>query len=239
MEETNFLSLPEHDIKHLAIIMDGNARWAKIRGLSTLEGHKKGAEKIKELVPIIAKETNLAYLTLYAFSSENWQRSKKEINLLISLFENYLKTELNNLMKNNIKLKIIGRLYLLTPELQSLIKETIEKTENNNGMTLCIAFSYSSKNEMIDACQKAIDDGIKNITEEILYNYFYDPKMPAVDLLIRTGGEMRISNCLLWQSAYAELIFISKYWPDFDRQEIINVINEYNKRTRTFGQRHK
>ncbi|ABV73581.1 undecaprenyl pyrophosphate synthetase [Rickettsia canadensis str. McKiel] len=224
------------NIKHLAIVMDGNARWADQNNLPKSTGHRTGADKIRELLPEFIN-FGIPYITLYTFSSENWQRSSTEVDFLIKLFSIYLKTELNNLHKNGIKIKVIGRLNLLNSSLQKQINNAIELTKNNNKITLCIAFSYGSRQEIVDACTKIIASGKKEVTENDLQDALYDPEMPDVDLLIRSGGVYRISNFLLWQAAYAELYFSSKYWPDFHKDDIQDAINDYSKRKRTFGKR--
>lgn len=224
------------NIKHLAIIMDGNARWATKAGLSKAEGHKRGAENIRDILTC-AVENNIPYLTLYAFSSENWQRENSEVATLIDLLKFYLHQEAVPLAKNGIKLKIIGKINKLALQLQEEINHTINLTRKNNKLTLCIAFLYGGKDEIIDACQKAIQSGKKIITVEDFKSYLYDPEMPDVDLLIRTGGVYRISNFLLWQSAYAEFYFCKKYWPDFKKNDLIKALDDYAKRKRTFGTR--
>lgn len=224
------------DIKHLAIIMDGNARWAKANAKSRAQGHRSGAVVLKSLIPEIIKY-NIPYLTLFAFSYENWQRSKNEIFVLINLLKHYLHNELQSFCDNDVRLKVIGRFDNFSADLQQKIVNAIEATKNNKRLTLCIALSYGSRNEMVDTCQKIIDSGIKKIDEEIFKNYLYDPQMPDVDLLIRTGAVFRISNFLLWQISYAELYFSQKYWPDFNTRDLANAISDYAKRKRTFGQR--
>jgi len=224
------------NIKHLAIIMDGNARWAAGHNLPKAEGHRAGANKIRELLPEFIN-LKIPYATLYTFSSENWQRSTIEISFLMKLLSNYLKDELKNLHENGIKIKVIGRLNLLSNSLQKQINNAIELTKNNNKLTLCIAFSYGSRQEIADACTKIIASGKKEVTESDLQNALYDPEMPDVDLLVRPGGVYRISNFLLWQAAYAELYFSSKYWPDFNKDDIHEAISDYSKRKRTFGKR--
>lgn len=224
------------NIKHLAIIMDGNARWATQHNLPKPEGHRAGANKIRELLPEFIN-LNIPYITLYTFSSENWQRSSTEISFLMKLLSIYLKDELTNLYQNGIKIKVIGRLNLLSQPLQKQINNAIELTKNNNKLTLCIAFSYGGRQEIADACTKIIVSGKKEVAESDLQNALYDPEMPDVDLLIRPGGVCRISNFLLWQAAYAELYFSQKYWPDFNKDDILSAINDYSKRKRTFGKR--
>lgn len=224
------------NLEHLAIIMDGNARWAAKNNLPKVEGHRAGANKIRELLPEFIN-LNIPYITLYTFSSENWQRSSSEISYLIKLLSFFLKNELNNLYKNGVKIKVIGRLELLDNLLQKQINDAIKLTEKNTKITLCIAFSYGSRNEIIDACQKIINSGKKIITHDDFKSALYDPEMPDVDLLIRPGGVVRISNFLLWQAAYAEFYFSNKYWPDFNKDDIIAALNDYSDRKRTFGKR--
>lgn len=223
-------------IKHLAIAMDGNARWAKSQNLPKTDGHKFGAERLRQLLPVFI-ELKIPYVTLYSFSSENWHRSKTEITFLFKLFSYYLKNETHLWNENGIKIKVIGRLGLLDTRLQKQIENVMELTKHNNKLTLCIAFSYGSRAEIVDACQKIIDSRKTKISEEEFKNYLYDPEMPDVDLLIRPSGVFRISNFLLWQSAYAELYFSPKYWPDFTKEDLIAALDDYSNRKRTFGTR--
>ncbi len=225
-------------IKHLAIIGDGNARWAKEKGLSISEGHQKGCEAYRTLL-INALELNIPYLTIYVFSSENWQRPEKEIGFLINLLDYYLQHEIDYLIQNGVRLKIIGSLEKVNLDLQKRVNTAVKDTQHNYKMTLCIAFSYGSRLEIVEACQKILASGKKQVSEEEFKNYLYDPEMPEVDLLIRTGGALRISNFLLWQSAYAELLFSPKYWPEFDKNDLINAIEDYGARKRTFGARQE
>ncbi len=224
-------------INHLAIIMDGNVRWAISKGVAKSEGHRAGANNVKKLLPALI-EMHIPYVTLYTFSTENWNRSKTEIAFLLKLLRFYLKEEAAALHKNGVRIKIIGRLERLGQSLQKQILETIELTKDNTEITLCIAFSYGGRAEIIDACQKIIDSGKPQISESEFKAYLYDSEMPDVDLLIRTSGEQRISNFLLWQTAYAELHFTPKYWPDLTKEDIIEAINNYSKRTRNFGARN-
>lgn len=223
-------------VNHLAIIMDGNARWTLGKDLPKFEGHRVGADKVKKLLANFI-ELNIPYVTLYTFSSENWRRSKTEVTFLLKLLRYYLKNETAALHKNGVKIKIIGKLGLLDSVLQKQIHDAMELTKHNNKITLCLAFSYGGRAEIVDACQKIIDSGKTNISEHEFINYLYDPEMPDVDLLIRTGGVYRISNLLLWQIAYAELYFLPKYWPDFDKQDLLEALDDYSKRKRTFGGR--
>lgn len=225
------------ELKHLAIIMDGNARWAAQNNYAKPHGHKKGAEVAKSIIKK-SVSLNIPYLTLYAFSSENWYRPIEEVSILLDLLRHYVKNEIKELHDNGIKLKVIGKLSNLDEKLKQDIQAATELTKNNTKMTLCIAFGYGSRMEILDACQKIADAGIKAVTEEIFQNALYDPEMPDVDLLIRPSGVYRISNFLLWQSAYAELMFIDKFWPDFEDADLENAIHEFSKRQRNFGRRN-
>ena len=225
-----------HNIKHLAIIMDGNARWAEKHGLSKAEGHRKGAEAAKSIIRA-AIEYKIPYVTLYAFSFENWQRPVEEVNILLKLLSYYVKNETKLLHENDVRLKVVGNLAPLNDNLKKQIQKATETTSNNKTMTVSIAFSYSSREEIVAACQKVLDSGVKVISEEVLKNNMYDPEMPEVDLLIRTSGEYRISNFLLWQAAYAELYFSEKYWPEFCRDDLDEAINDFAQRIRRFGSR--
>jgi undecaprenyl diphosphate synthase len=226
----------KQNLNHLAIIMDGNARWAKLHEKSKADGHKKGAEVAKSLMPHLSW-LGIKYLTLYTFSSENWQRPAEEVSILINLLSHYVLHETKILTKYGIKLKVIGHLEKLAPSLQQKIKAAVESTKNNSEATVCIAFSYGSRAEIVDAFTKAIDSGITKITEDNFRNFLYDPEMPDVDLLIRTGNDYRISNFLLWQLAYAELYFLDKFWPEFDVSDLEKSIENYSTRQRNFGGR--
>ncbi|NRB10766.1 MAG: di-trans,poly-cis-decaprenylcistransferase [Rickettsiaceae bacterium] len=226
----------EHNIQHLAIIMDGNARWAKSNSLSRDKGHQKGAEAMKNLLPELIK-LNIPYFTVYAFSSENWNRSDNEVTILLKLLSQYIKTEINTLQKYGVRLKVIGNLSKLNNDLKQNIKDVIELTKNNNKITVCVALSYGGREELVTACQKMINSGVTTVTEEIYEKFLYDPDMPDVDLLIRPSGVYRISNFLLWQSAYAEFYFLEKCWPDFNKNDLVLAIKDYSQRKRRFGKR--
>ena len=226
--------------KHLAIIMDGNGRWAKNQGLLRAIGHENGTKSVKVTVEACAK-LGIENLTLYAFSTENWNRPKLEVDLLMKLLINSLKKELATLVKNNIKLNSIGNLENLPKSVQKELIEVIEKTKNNTRMTLTLALSYGSREEIINAV-KIISDKVKNniisidsIDDSILNKHLYTHNLPDVDLLIRTSGEHRISNFLLWQIAYAELYFTDVLWPDFKEKDLHEAIISYQKRERRFG----
>ncbi|MGC0371539.1 MAG: hypothetical protein DGJ47_000228 [Rickettsiaceae bacterium] len=226
----------DNNLNHLAIIMDGNARWAKVNRKTTIQGHQKGAEAAKMLLEYIGS-TNIKYVTLYAFSSENWQRPAEEVSSLLSLLARYVLDEIALLNKHNIRLKVIGELSKLSTSLQNKINEAVTRTQNNNSFTLCIAFSYGGRGEIVSAVNKIIESGKKNITESDFQRNLYDSEMPNVDLLIRTSGASRVSNFLLWQLAYAELYFTEKYWPDFTTHDLEEALNNYSFRIRNFGKR--
>ena len=226
--------------KHLAIIMDGNGRWAKQQGMMRAFGHENGTKSVKSTVENCAK-LGIENLTLYAFSTENWNRPKLEVNTLMKLLISSLKKELETLIINNIKLSTIGNLEKLPKSAQKELLEVIEKTKNNTRMTLTLALSYGSREEIINAV-KNIATKVKNniisidsIDESILNKHLYTHNLPDVDLVIRTSGEHRISNFLLWQIAYAEFYFIDVLWPDFSEEHLYEAIISYQKRERRFG----
>ena len=226
--------------KHLAIIMDGNGRWAKQRGKLRVFGHENGVKSVRETVENCAK-IGIDYLTLYAFSTENWNRPKLEIDTLMRLLVASLKKELKTLNKNNIKLNAIGNISSLPKKAHNELLEVIAKTGKNTGMTLTLALSYGARDELKTAIQQIsikVKNNIispENIDETIINNHLYTHNLPDVDLLIRTSGEHRISNFLLWQIAYAELYFIDVFWPDFSEEHLIAAIINYQNRERRFG----
>jgi len=224
------------DIKHVAIIMDGNGRWAELRGLSRIEGHKEGIKRVREIINT-AIELRLKALTLYVFSMENWQRPKPEVNALMGLLEFYLRSEMKKLAEDNIVFRAIGDLERLSKGIQELIKEFTSLTSKNTGLLLNAALSYSGKDEILRAVKHILKDRLKpeDISEEVFEGYLYTKGLPSPDLIIRTSGEIRLSNFLLWQSAYSELYFTETLWPDFRKDEFINAIQEYQKRERRFG----
>ena len=236
LEKINKDNLP----KHLAIIMDGNGRWAKQKGLLRAFGHENGTKSVRVTVESCAK-LGIDNLTLYAFSTENWNRPKLEVDTLMKLLINSLKNELKTLTENRIRLHAIGNLDLLPKSAQKELLEVIETTKNNSRMTLTLALSYGSREEIISAV-KQISDKVKNniisidsIDESIINQHLYTRNLPEVDLLIRTSGEHRISNFLLWQIAYAELYFTPVLWPDFKEEDLYEAIISYQKRERRFG----
>ena len=218
---------------HIAIIMDGNGRWAKKRGLPRTLGHREGAASLRKVITHAA-ELGIKYLTVYAFSTENWKRSQDEVSALMFLFKSYIKNEEKNIMKNNIRFMVSGRTDNVSPTLLKAIHELEEKSSKNTGLTFNIAFNYGGRAEIVDAVNKIIKSGVENITEDTFGKYLYN-NLPDPELLIRTSGEMRISNFLLWQIAYSEIYITDTLWPDFDEAELEKAIENFNKRDRRFG----
>ncbi|HEC97575.1 MAG TPA: di-trans,poly-cis-decaprenylcistransferase [Nitrospirae bacterium] len=216
--------------------MDGNGRWAKLRGLPRVEGHSKGAERTKELIKA-AQEVGIDVLTLYAFSLENWQRPDDEVTTLMELLQLYLTKELKDLIMKGIRFRVIGDREKLPAVIQGIIAEIEERTSANKGLTLVIALSYGGRDEILRAVKKAITSGVRpeEISEERFETLLDTAGLPAVDLIIRTSGEKRLSNFLLWQGAYAELYFTETLWPDFTREEFLCAIQDYQHRERRFG----
>ena len=226
--------------KHIAIIMDGNGRWAKNRGKLRIFGHENGTKSVKNIVETCSN-LGIQCLTLYAFSTENWNRPKLEVKTLMSLLISSLKRESDKLQKNNIRLNPIGNLNLLPLKVSKELYQVVETTKSNSGMVLNLALSYGSRDEIIN-CVKEIGEKIKNnlisfekIDETVINQHLYTQNLPDVDLLIRTSGEQRVSNFLLWQIAYAELYFTKVLWPDFTEQDLYKAIDNYQKRERRFG----
>jgi undecaprenyl diphosphate synthase len=224
------------DIKHVAIIMDGNGRWANLRGLSRIEGHKEGAKRVGDVIST-SVEIGLEALTLYVFSMENWQRPKSEVEALMKLLDLYLKREMRRLAGDNIVFRAIGDLERLPQNTQKLLQEFESLTKGNTGLLLTSAISYGGKEEILSAVKRILKNGLKpeEIDENTFENYLYTKGLPNPDLIIRTSGEIRVSNFLLWQSAYSELYFTETMWPDFTRDEFISIILECRKRERRFG----
>lgn len=224
------------NLRHIAIIMDGNRRWAKEKFLPSAVGHQKGVESLKKTMRIF-DEYGIKYLTVYAFSTENWKRKKEEVEFLMGLLAKTLSNELDEMHKENVKIKFLGDLEKLNSELIKIVRTAEEKTKNNTGVNLNIAFNYGARDEITNAVKAIIKSGInaEEITEETVSKYLYTRDIPDPDLLIRTGGEKRISNYLLWQLAYSELYVTDTFWPDFDRNELDKAIKEYEHRNRRFG----
>ena len=220
---------------HIAIIMDGNGRWAKNQNKPRVFGHKAGANTLRKIMEYCNK-IGVTYLTVYAFSTENWKRSQEEVDALMFLFKSYIKSERENLLKNKIRFMVSGREEGVNPSLMEAIKELEEVTSKDYEMTLNIAFNYGGRAEIIDAVNKILKDGKASVTEEEFSKYLYND-IPDPDLVIRTSGEFRISNFLLWQIAYSEIYITDKYWPDFDEEEMDKALLSYSKRERRFGGR--
>lgn len=225
---------------HVAIIMDGNGRWAKERGLPRVEGHRNGAESVRAVVRA-AGEAGIKYLTLYAFSVENWNRPKEEVETLMKYLARYLKNELGELQRSNVRLQAIGQIYRLPEFVQDQLQKTISLLSKNNGLTLILALSYGGRTEIVEAV-RSIATKVKEgqidsaeINEQVFAQHLYTKNWPDPDLLIRTSGEMRVSNFLLWQISYAELVITPTFWPDFRKAQFFAALEEYAKRHRRFG----
>lgn len=240
MEELKQLIKKNTVPNHVAIIMDGNGRWAKQKGQPRVFGHKNGVTSVREVIEGCA-EIGVNFLTLYAFSTENWNRPKLEVKTLMALLVSSLKKELKSLQKNNIKLNTIGNLNDLPKSAQKELLEVIEKTKNNTTLTLTLALSYGARDEIVNVIKniskKVVNNdlAIEEITENIINNHLYTFSLPDVDFLIRTSGEKRISNFLLWQIAYAELYFTDTLWPDFRKENLFTAVLDYQNRERRFG----
>jgi len=226
--------------KHCAIIMDGNGRWAKVRNLARPFGHKEGAKATHKIVET-AVNIGLQYLSLYVFSSENWQRPRKEVNALMKLLVEMIKKELPNLLEKNVKVLVMGDIEQLPEKAKNDLQKCVEDTSRNNGMTLCLAISYGGRNEIVHAVKSFANDCLKNkvkcddLTPEKLSAYMYLPKIPDPELIIRTGGNKRISNFLLWQSAYSEFYWTDTLWPDFGEKELFEAFEQFSGTERRFG----
>ncbi len=226
--------------KHIAIIMDGNRRWAKAKGIPTAMGHKKGAETLEKIARY-ANKIGLEYITVYAFSTENWKRAEEEVKALILLFQTYVDRYAKIANSENIKVQFLGDLKAFPQKLQNGLQDCVNRTKSNTGVTLNIALNYGGRNEIVHAikkiCQNVKEEkcNINEIDEKMVSDNLYTNGIPDPDLLIRTSGEMRTSNFLPWQLVYSEFLFVEKYWPDFNEQDLDNAIIEYQKRTRKFG----
>lgn len=226
--------------RHVAVIMDGNGRWAKARHLPRVEGHRRGADSAREIIRA-AGELGVKYLTLYAFSAENWNRPKDEVDALMKYLVHYLKSETKELNKNNVRLEVIGQIHRLPENVQEHLQKSINTLSKNNGLTLIMALSYGSRIEIVEAvrqiAEKAksgkLDPG--DINEGVISDHLWTRNVPDPDLMIRTSGEMRISNFLLWQLSYAELVITPTLWPDFRRPQFVAALEEYARRHRRFG----
>ena len=222
--------------QHVAIIMDGNGRWAMSRGMSRSEGHRAGTENVRHTIEAFA-QAGVKYLTLYAFSTENWERPHTEVDTLISIIQEVIGPESANLHDSGVRIHHIGSLERLPPNLRQAIADSIELTRHNDRLNLCVAFNYGSRAEILEAVRRMISDGIdpEAVTSDSFTSYLYTADIPDPDLIIRTAGEMRLSNFLLWQAAYAEFYSTPVLWPDFDATEVRNAIDAYSARKRKFG----
>jgi len=229
--------------KHIAIIMDGNGRWAKRRNLPRTAGHRQGIKTVEKIVEAAAS-LGIKILSLYAFSTENWDRPKAEIDMLMRALANFLKHNATKLIKNNIKLLVMGDTSCFSSDIKEMLSEIQQKTANNSGLIVNLALNYGSRSEIVMAAKRIVDKvesgslNADSIDENIFSQFLYTKDLPDPDLLIRTSGEMRISNFMLWQLSYAELYFCNKFWPDFTKNDLEQAIKEYQKRERRFGRVH-
>ncbi len=234
--------MTHHDAvpRHVAIIMDGNGRWAKERGLPRREGHRAGAESVRECVEA-CKQLGVRYLTLYAFSSENWSRPANEVSALMSLLERFLEQKAEEMMKQDVRLKAIGHLERLPEKTRRRLRSAIERTAGNTSMTLVLALSYGSREEITEAARSMVHEAVEgrltpgDVTPDLVASHLYTADIPDPDLLVRTSGEMRVSNFLLWQISYAEIVIFKKFWPDFAQADLFEAVDEYRRRHRRFG----
>lgn len=235
-QETVVAAPVEHPPRHIAIIMDGNGRWAKARGLPRSEGHRQGTENLRRIIRACV-EFKVEILTIYAFSTENWRRPPLEVRLLMNILETVIDRELAELNANGVQIRHIGQLEHIAPALQRKIRQACEFTQNNSRLILNVAFNYGGRDEIVHAVRRIVADHIppEQIDEELLNRYMYTGGLPDPDLIIRTSGELRISNFLIWQGAYAEYYFTPVYWPDFDKDELRKALVEYAHRKRRFG----
>jgi undecaprenyl diphosphate synthase len=226
--------------RHVAVIMDGNGRWARKKAMNRVRGHEEGSESVREIVRA-SREIGISYLTLYAFSEENWKRPAMEVQALMKLLKRFLKSELQEMLDNGIRLQTIGRTHKLPKDVRSVLEDTMAKTSGNRDMVLTLALSYGGRQELLDGvsriAQKVRSGDLEpgDITEEVFSGHLYTARMPDPDLLIRTSGEQRISNFLLWQIAYSEIYITPTLWPDFRKEEYLSAIADYQNRERRFG----
>ncbi len=228
--------ITDTNLKHIAIIMDGNRRWAKEKNLPSAMGHKKGVDALKNILRA-CNDFGIKYLTVYAFSTENWNRKKEEVEFLMNLVAVTLTNELAEMHKENVQIHFIGDLTRLSVKLQNILANAVETTKNNTGVILQIALNYGSRDEIVHAVQRIVESGVKpnEISEKLISDNLYTAGVPDPDILIRTGGEQRISNYLLWQIAYSEIIIRNEFWPDFDKNSLKDSILEFGKRQRRYG----
>ncbi|MBF8256254.1 MAG: Isoprenyl transferase [Anaerolineales bacterium] len=221
---------------HVAIIMDGNGRWARARGLPRLAGHRAGVDNLRRVIEA-ATEFGIRYLTIYAFSTENWSRPPDEVRGLLNILEDVIDRELQTLNKNGVQLRHIGRLERLSPELQAKVHQAVEMTQHNERLVLNIAWNYGGRDEIVEAVRRMMENDVlpDDVDEDLISQYLYTAGIPDPDLIIRTSGELRASNFLIWQGAYSEWYVTPTYWPDFGRDELLEALWEYARRDRRFG----
>jgi undecaprenyl diphosphate synthase len=236
MTDTPLKIPPEKTPQHVAMIMDGNGRWALQRGLPRLAGHKAGTENLRRVIRATV-EFGVKYLTIYAFSTENWGRPTEEVNGLMLILQNVIDRELNELHNEGVQLRHIGRLERLDPTIQKKVLHAIELTKNNDRLILNVAFNYGGRDEIVNAIQKIIKDGIPadDVTDELVNRYLFTAGVPDPDLIIRTSGELRVSNFLIWQAAYSEWYITPTFWPDFDKEEYRRALETFANRDRRYG----
>ncbi len=220
--------------RHIAFIVDGNRRWARSRHLPVTEGHRRGAEVVMRVIDDCL-ELGIPYLTFYTFSTENWKRTEKEVGFLMRLGEWWVKTKVNDLKEKGVRINILGRLEELSPRLRDVLQESMRITRDNNRMLVNLAINYGGRSEIVDAVRRVIQEGKKDIDEREFSRYLYTDGIPDPDLLVRTGGELRVSNFLLYQIAYTELYFTPVYWPDFTREELNKALEDFSRRERRWG----
>jgi undecaprenyl diphosphate synthase len=236
MSRSKETKLPENIPVHIAIIMDGNGRWASARGLPRLAGHRAGTENLRRIIEACV-EFGVKYLTIYAFSTENWDRPEDEVRGLMNIFDDVFDRELAELHRQGAQLRHIGRMEGIRKSMQEKIRRGIEMTKDNDRLILNVAFNYGGRDEILHVIEEMIKDGVNpdEVNESLVEKYLFTSESPNPDLVIRTSGEKRISNFLLWQAAYAEWVFPDVYWPDFGREELLDAIKEYSQRERRFG----
>lgn len=236
LEEKTKKQVEQTNLQHIAIIMDGNRRWAKEKNLPSAMGHKKGVESLKATLRA-CDDFGIKYVTVYAFSTENWNRKKEEVDFLMDLLAITLKNELKEMHENGVVISFIGDIAKLSDKLQKILKDSTECTKNNTGVHLQIAFNYGSRDEIVHAVKKIVESGCKpdEVDEKLISSNLYTKDIPDPDLLIRTGGEKRISNYLLWQIAYAEIYVTDQYWPEFDKKSLAKAVEEFAHRQRRYG----
>nr|WP_126629335.1 polyprenyl diphosphate synthase [Dictyobacter alpinus] len=236
LAQTSLVASEEQPVRHIAIIMDGNGRWATKRHLPRLAGHKAGVTALRRVVECAADE-NIQMLSVYAFSTENWGRPQPEVEGLMRLFWETIRSDLEKLHRDGVRLRHLGRLYDLSPDIQKAVRESVELTKDNTRIGLNVCFNYGGRAELVDAVRQIIADGRdpETISEEMISSYLYTRDLPDPDMVIRTAGEMRVSNFLLWQSAYSEYYATSTLWPDFGHEDLLAALESFNQRRRRFG----